>query len=119
MNKSEIEYNLIEVEKGNRRYGQYIINHILEIEKERNNYIKEIERLNNIIDELKTENLYLRASRDFKQDILRIKSNIIQEAILYNNHLIKHAKYHLNLGHLKKMSKILEGVNEGEKTKEN
>lgn len=55
MNKSEIEYNLIEVEKGNRRYGQYIINHILEIEKERNNYIKEIERLNNIINSLEQE----------------------------------------------------------------
>lgn len=31
------------------------------------------------------------------------------KAIEYNNHLIEHAKYHLNLGHLKKMKKILEG----------
>ena len=33
----------------------------------------------------------------------------IDKAIEYNNHLIEHAKYHLNLGHLKKMNKILKG----------
>lgn len=31
------------------------------------------------------------------------------KAIEYNEHLIEHAKYHLNLGHLKKMRKILKG----------
>ena len=36
----------------------------------------------------------------------------IDKAIEYNNHLIEHAKYHLNLGHLKKMKKILEGSDE-------
>lgn len=33
--------------------------------------------------------------------------NIRKEAIEYNEHLIRDAKYHLNLGHLKKMKKIL------------
>ena len=33
----------------------------------------------------------------------------IDKAIEYNNHLIRDAKYYLNLGHLKKMNKILEG----------
>ena len=33
----------------------------------------------------------------------------IDKAIEYNEHLIEHAKYHLNLGHLKKMRKILKG----------
>lgn len=33
----------------------------------------------------------------------------INKAIDYNNHLIEHAKYHLNLSHLKKMKKILLG----------
>lgn len=35
--------------------------------------------------------------------------NIKDNAINYNEHLIEHAKYHLNLGHLKKMRKILKG----------
>ena len=34
---------------------------------------------------------------------------IINKAHLYNDHLKEHAKYHLNLGHLRKMEKILEG----------
>jgi hypothetical protein len=38
----------------------------------------------------------------------------IDKAIEYNNHLIKDAKYHLNLGHLKKMNKILKGDSKNE-----
>ena len=38
--------------------------------------------------------------------------NKINEAIEYNEHLIRDAKYHLNLGHLKKMKKILLGDKE-------
>ena len=35
--------------------------------------------------------------------------NRIDKASKYNEHLIRDAKYHLNLGHLKKMKKILQG----------
>ena len=38
----------------------------------------------------------------------------IDKAIEYNEHLIRDAKYHLNLGHLKKMKKILLGDKEDE-----
>lgn len=38
----------------------------------------------------------------------------IDKAIEYNEHLIRDAKYHLNLGHLKKMKKILLGDKENE-----
>ena len=37
---------------------------------------------------------------------------IIEKAQKYNEHLIRDAKYHLNLGHLKKMDKILKGEND-------
>lgn len=37
----------------------------------------------------------------------------IDKAIEYNEHLIRDAKYHLNLGHLKKMRKILKGDSNG------
>ena len=43
-------------------------------------------------------------------------NNIIKEAIEYNEHLIRDAKYHLNLGHLKKMKNIL---NKGDNDNEN
>lgn len=38
----------------------------------------------------------------------------IDKAREYNEHLIRDAKYHLNLGHLKKMKKILLGDEENE-----
>lgn len=38
--------------------------------------------------------------------------SIIKEAREYNEHLIRDAKYHLNDGHLKKMKKILDKVEE-------
>ena len=40
--------------------------------------------------------------------IIRLQ-NIKDDATNYNEHLIEHAKYHLNLGHFKKMRKILKG----------
>lgn len=49
---------------------------------------------------------YLNAVSDYEQE----KAKNIR-AIEYNNHLIKDAKYHLNLGHLKKMAKILKEDN--------
>ena len=44
--------------------------------------------------------------------LLRERDNIIKEAREYNEHLIRDAKYHLNEGHLKKMKKILDKVEE-------
>lgn len=38
--------------------------------------------------------------------------SILNELDEYNNHLIEHAKYHLNLGHLKKIKKIINKINE-------
>jgi hypothetical protein len=43
---------------------------------------------------------------------LRKVYSIIKEAREYNEHLIRDAKYHLNEGHLKKMKKILDKVEE-------
>lgn len=48
--------------------------------------------------------LYNQSLKDYDEAITRI-----DKAIEYNEHLIKDAKYHLNLGHLKKMRKILKG----------
>ena len=48
---------------------------------------------------------------DFSVQYYELK-NTINEAIEYNEHLIRDAKYHLNLGHLKKMKKILKGDKE-------
>ena len=39
---------------------------------------------------------------------------IQERALAYNEHLIRDAKYHLNLGHLKKMKKILLGEDKNE-----
>ena len=36
----------------------------------------------------------------------------INKAVEYNNHLIEHAKYHLNVNHIKKSNKILKGSEE-------
>ena len=36
MNEQEIEYNLLEVEKGNRRNGLYLKGYIIELKEERN-----------------------------------------------------------------------------------
>ena len=44
-----------------------------------------------------------------KQKKIEQLENNRDKAIEYNEHLIEHAKYHLNLGHLKKMRKILKG----------
>lgn len=44
-----------------------------------------------------------------KAEEARSYKSIIDKAINYNEHLIRDAKYHLNLGHLKKMDKILKG----------
>ena len=56
---------------------------------------------------------------DYLNDIIDLqtleKSQLqqrIDKAIEYNEHLIRDAKYHLNLGHLKKMKKILLGDKE-------
>ena len=43
------------------------------------------------------------------QDKIANLQEKIDQAIEYNEHLIRDAKYHLNLGHLKKMKKILLG----------
>ena len=43
------------------------------------------------------------------KDKMKQLENNRDKAIEYNEHLIEHAKYHLNLGHLKKMRKILKG----------
>ena len=37
--------------------------------------------------------------------------SILNELNDYNNHLIEHAKYHLNLGHLNKIKKIIDKMN--------
>lgn len=58
-----------------------------------NHLESENERLNAIIDDLEER---------------------IDKAIEYNEHLIRDAKYHLNLGHLKKMKKILSGDKEND-----
>lgn len=47
---------------------------------------------------------YLNAVADYEQE--KAKNS---RAIEYNEHLIRDAKYKLNLGHLKKMRKILKG----------
>ena len=36
--------------------------------------------------------------------------SVINELRLYNDHLIRDTKYHVNVGHLKKIKKILDGV---------
>ena len=60
-------------------------------------FILLIDELNNLEDEILTLYAIINDLNDMKKN-----------AIDYNNHLIEHAKYHLNLGHLKKMKKILE-----------
>lgn len=59
MNDKEIDYNLLEVEKGNKRYGIYLKNHIQDqhnrihdLLKDNTEYKLENERLNNIINGL-------------------------------------------------------------------
>ena len=63
MNEKEIDYNLLEVEKGNRRNGIYLKNHIQDQDNrikrlyEENKYLKEdfkrhIDRINELEDEL-------------------------------------------------------------------
>lgn len=53
-----------------------------------------------------------------KIEMLEIQNKILNErlenALAYNEHLIRDAKYHLNLGHLKKMKKILLGEDKNE-----
>lgn len=53
MSSDEIDYNLLEIEKGNRRYGAYLKNHIQDLQKEKRKLQQEIERLNNIIKEVR------------------------------------------------------------------
>lgn len=53
--------------------------------------------------------IYETSTRD---DIIQTRDaykRTIDKAIEYNDHLIRDAKYRLNLGHLKKMKKILKG----------
>jgi len=47
------------------------------------------------------------------QENVELKERI-RQAQEYNEHLIRDAKYHLNLGHLKKMAKILKGEKKDE-----
>ena len=69
MNEKEIDYNLLEVEKGNKRYGIYLKNHIQDQRNrihdlliDNTEYKLENERLNNIINEIEKyikENSYI------------------------------------------------------------
>ena len=45
MTDKEIDYNLLEVEKGNKRYGIYLKNHIEDLAKERNKLNNNVENL--------------------------------------------------------------------------
>lgn len=79
------------------------------------------EEINKIIDNLEgcigmfdylltpiESNLLVSYIKELQQENQKYKE-AIDKAIEYNEHLIRDAKYHLNLGHLKKMKKILEG----------
>lgn len=71
----------------------------------------DIKTLLDYITNLQEENKHLdkvncQLRKKINNDIYKSR---IDKAIEYNNHLIKDAKYHLNLGHLKKMNKILQG----------
>jgi len=84
MNEKEIDYNLLEVEKGNKRYGIYLKNHIqdqhnriLDLLKDNTEYKLENERLNNIINELDKWLNHSIESINEKLDNARDKSGII------------------------------------------
>ena len=53
MTDKEIDYNLLEVEKGNKRYGIYLKNHIEDLAKERNKLYKQLQQKENIIKEVR------------------------------------------------------------------
>lgn len=55
--------------------------------------------------------IYETSTRDDIIQTRDVYERTIDKAIEYNDHLIRDAKYRLNLGHLKKMKKILKGDN--------
>lgn len=65
-----------------------------------------------MINELTKRNKELEDGFKAATDELCEYATKIDKAIEYNEHLIRDAKYHLNLGHLKKMKKILLGDKE-------
>lgn len=67
---------------------------------------KRIKELENENKKLKIE---LQDTKEHLGEYLFEKDQIIARAKEYNKHLMRDAKYHLNLGHLRKMKKILEG----------
>ena len=53
MTDKEIDYYLLEVEKGNKRYGIYLKNHIEDLAKEGNKLYKQLQQKENIIKEVR------------------------------------------------------------------
>lgn len=66
MTDKEIDYNLLEVEKGNKRYGIYLKNHIEDLAKERNKLYKQLQQKEKIIKEVRE---YIE-HENFKRNIL-------------------------------------------------
>lgn len=60
---------------------------------------------------LQEENKKLNELVQFNVETTANLTKTIHKAIEYNNHLIEHAKYHLNVNHIKKSNKILKGEN--------
>jgi len=88
MNEKEIDYNLLEVEKGNKRYGIYLKNHI----QDQHNRIVRLSKEN---DDLINNNNY------WKRKCSEL-NNIINEAINYidDNTYYKDHKGHININDL-------------------
>lgn len=63
----------------------------------------------NPCDNCSREDKYVEILTRWEDPTAKELQQIIDRAIEYNNHLMRDAKYHLNLGHLRKMKKILMG----------
>lgn len=101
MNDKEIDYNLLEVEKGNKRYVIYLKNYIQDqhnrihdLLKDNTEYKLENERLNNIINEIRDnrndlteDKVYLKMSKETLVKTINIKRNTISYIRIKRNKL--------------------------------
>ena len=109
MNK-EIEYLLNEMKDATQDYiGTNGCKYQDLLREELDLLLSYIEQLENLCNKYEQE--HKTTFEIWKKDIKKLEQleNNRDKAIEYNEHLIEHAKYHLNLGHLKKMRKILKG----------
>lgn len=104
LSKKELELLLSYIEQIENLCNKYEQEHKTTFEI----WKKDIKKLEQLENKNKENSLLLIEFQDMEQRIEQLENNR-DKAIEYNEHLIEHAKYHLNLGHLKKMRKILKG----------